>query len=395
MFAKPSRLRRLIPRLRRERPVVDLDAYRRASVPVFELFERAEEHREACRTAGVDDPWSIPQAARTELVCAWNAFSLQVLGNCLVDAARAADSKRGLPRGTAEQALEFYQEVETWMARAHLARANPGAVGTMPLPARLPRWSEDADRSTTHLAGLRHAMRSLGGHVTEAMVTLPAAVPGDGAKEAGLARIREAHAAAQARARHAEELFGSGAAAPAHAFAEAYVRDAIERFHLLGQAVADPALAERTDLVTNRPVDLGAGTGGTVVRKARRRFRRRLGKREREMLSVASDPQQPFRRRQDAVMEACRGRTPVGELIALYDWLDDGALREMLVFGLLSRREEEAVEMIARIARRDPDPQVRHAALFWLRTSRHRQAPQLLASFGAAAALPPSLPGRG
>ncbi|HVH12512.1 MAG TPA: hypothetical protein VM759_05655 [Longimicrobium sp.] len=395
MFAKSSRLRRLLPRLRRESPVVDLDGYRRASGPVFELFERAEQHRESCRTAGVDDPWAIPQAARTELVCAWNAFALQVLGNCLVDAARAADAKRRLPRGTAEQALQFYQEVEGWMARAHLARANPGAAGTVPLPARLPRWSEDADRSTTHLAGLRHAMRSLGGHVAEELAVLASAAPGDEAKEAGLARIREAHAAAQARARHAEELFGSGSAAPAHAFAEGYVRDAIERFHLLGQAVADPFLAARTELVTNRPVDLGAGTGGTVVRKTRRPLRRRLGKREGEMLSVASDPQQPFRRRQDAVMEACRGRTPVGELIALYDWLDDGALREMLVFGLLSRREEEAVEMIARIARQDPDPQVRHAALFWQRTSRHKQAPQLLAGLGTAAALPTGLPGRG
>jgi hypothetical protein len=381
MAAKPTRWNRLMARVRRELPAADLDAYRAASLPVFELWEQVERRRHECRDEGLD-AWQVPAATRAELVCAWNAFVLQVLGNCLLDADyRGQPSTRGfVPRGTAEQIRQFYHEVEGWTVRAHQAHANPAYAVDVPLPATLPRWSEDEHRSGSHLAGLRHAMRAVRGHAESALALLPDDEPGDARKQAHLARIRQAHAVAQSRARYAEEMFGPGPASPAHAFAEAYVRDAIERFYLLGQVVADPFLAEKGDIAAHRPVDLGAGTGAAVVKKAPRRRRGRLGNRERELLKVASDERLPFARRQDAVMEACRGRTPVGELIALYDWLEIGALREMLVFGLLNRPEPEAVRMMARIAREDPDAQVRHVARFWLRSSRHKDAPVLLAA---------------
>lgn len=380
MAAKPTPWNRLMARVRHELPATDLDAYRRASLPVFELWEAAEARRQACRDEGLD-AWQVPPATRTELACAWNAFALQVLGNCLLDADYRGDpSTRGfVPRGTAAQIRQFYQEVEGWMMRAHQARANPAFALDIPLPAALPRWNEDEHRSPSHLVGLRHAMRAVRGHVDSALAQLPEDVPGHPRKQAQLARLRQAYAAAQARAHYAEEMFGPGPASPAHAFAEAYVRDAIERFYLLGQALADPRLAEKPDLTAHRPIDLGAGTGATVVNRAPRTGRPRMSDREREHLKVAADERLPFARRQDAVIEACRGRTPIAELVGLYDWLEVGALREMLVFGLLSRPEPEAVRMMARIAREDPDEQVRHIARFWLRSSRHKDAPLLLA----------------
>lgn len=380
MAWKPSRWNRLAARLRREIPATGLDAYRAASLPVFELWEQVEQRRRACSDEGLD-PWMVPPATRTELVCGWNAFVLQVLGNCILDADYRADpATRGfVPRGTAEQILHFYQEVERWMIRAHQARNNPAYTIDISLPATLPRWSDDDQRSDAHVAGLRHAMRALRGHAESALAFFPDDVPGDPRKQAHLARIRQAHAAAQDRARYAEELCGAGPQPQSHVFAEAYLRDAIERFYVLGQVLADPALAEKTDLAAHRPVDLGAGAGARVVKKVRRVRRRRMGQREQDMVKVASDSRLPFAQRQDAVIEACRGRTPIKELLALYDWLDVGALREMLVFGLLSRPEPEAAEMMARIAREDPDPQVRHVARFWLRSSRHKEAPRLLA----------------
>jgi hypothetical protein len=380
MAWKPSRWNRLVARIRREIPGTDLEAYRRGSPPVFELWEQAEERRRACSDEGMD-PWAVRAATRAELVCAWNAFVLQVLGNCILDADyRAEPATRGyVPRGTAAQILQFYHEVEGWMIRAHQARANPRYTLDIPLPASLPRWSEDDQRSAAHVAGLRHAMRAVGGHVESAFAFLPEDVPGNPKKQAHLARIRQAHAAAQARARYAEELCGAGPLPQSHVFAEAYVRDAIERFYVLGQAIADPHLAEKTDIAAHRPIDLGAGSGARVVKKVPRIRRHKVGARERDMLKLASDSRLPFPQRQDAVIEACRGRTPIGELIALYDWLEVGTLREMLVFGLLSRPEREAVEMMARIAREDPDPQVRHIARFWLHSSRHKEAPRLLA----------------
>lgn len=379
MAAKPTRWNRLAARVRRELPATDLEAYRRASLPVFELWEHVEQARLQARDEGLD-AWRVPPSARTELVCAWNAFVLQVLGNCILDADYQGDpATRGfVPRGTAAQIRQFYQEVEGWMMRARHARANPSYVVDVPLPAALPRWSEDEHRSRSHLAGLRHAMRAIRGHAESALALLPDDAPGDAAKQAQLARIRQAHGVARDRARFAEEMLGPGTGA--HAFAEAYVRDAIERFYLLGQAAADPVLAEKGTLAAHRPLDLGAGSGAAVVKKAPRRGRGKLGSRERDLVKVASDERLPFVRRQDAVLEACRGRTPIGELVALYDWLEIGALREMLVFGLLSRPEPEAVRMMARMAREDPDPQVRHVARFWLRSSRHKDAPVLIAA---------------
>jgi hypothetical protein len=380
MAWKPSRWNRLVARVRREIPGTGLEEYRRGSMPVFELWEQAEERRRAATDEGLD-PWMVPPATRISLVCAWNAFVLQVLGNCILDADYRADpATRGfVPRGTAAQILQFYQEVEGWMIRAHQARANPSYAIDIPLPAALPRWIDDDSRSAAHVAGLRHAMRALRGHAESAMAFFPDDVPGHPKKQAHLARIRQAYAAAEDRARYAEELCGTGPGPQSHVFAEAYLRDSIERFYELGQALADPHLAEKADIAAHRPVDLGAGSGARVVKKAPRARRRRMGTREADMIKVASDHRLPFARRQDAVIEACRGRVPIGELIALYDWLDVGALREMLVFGLLSRPEREAVEMMARIAREDPDPQVRHIARFWLRSSRHKEAPRLLA----------------
>lgn len=382
MAGKPTRWNRLMARVRREVPAADLDAYRRASDSVFALWEQAEHRRQERREQGVD-AWQVPAPERAELICAWNAFVLQVLGNCILDADYQGDpSTRGFaPPGTAEQIRQFYLQVEGWTVRAHQARANPAYRLDVPLPASLPRWSEDTRRSRSHLVGLRHAMRAIRVHAESALALLPEEAEHP-AKQAHLARIRQAHAVAQARARYAEELLGPNPYTPAHPFAEAYVRDAIERYFLLGQVVADPQLAEKGDIAAHRPVDLGAGTGTAIVARTPRipRLRRRkVGKRERELLKVASDERLPFPRRQDAVIEVCRGRTPIGELIALYDWLEAGALREMLVFGLLSRPEPEAVRMMARIAREDPDEQVRHIARFWLRTSRHKDAPALLA----------------
>lgn len=365
----------MVARVRRQSHASSLDAYRAASGPVFALFEQAEQRREHNAAQRVD-PWTVPAATRAECVCAWNAFALQVLGNCLADAnARTRAGARGfVPRGTAEQVRAFYEPVEGWSDRTHFARADPSYTIDVPLPAPLPRWSEDTRRSPAHLAGLRHAMRSLIGHAAAALELLPAAADGE-ARTQVLARIRTAYAAAESRARIAEELCGAGPVPPAHAFAEAYVRDAIERFSLLGQVIADPALAEQADVTVHRPLDLGAGQR-KVIKPSRGR-RRRLGAKERTLLQVASDPRHPFPQRHEAVIAMCRGRTPIGELVELYDWLDVGALREIFVFGLLSRPEAEAVQMMARIAREDPDAQVRHVALLWLRTSRHKDAARL------------------
>jgi hypothetical protein len=243
MAAKPTGWKRLLAKMAGEVPADELDAYRRAGGPVFELVDQVERRRLECRIDGLD-PWTVPPATRAAFLCAWNAFALQTLANDLVDAdyALSPQTTGHLPPVTAAQALRFYREVGGWVSRAAQAQANPDYRLDVPVPAPLPGWQKARPVSPAHLHGLLHALRSVHEHADAAMAFLPTTPPEDPARQAQLHRIRQLHAAAQVRARYAEEL-GTGAA-PVHERAADDARAAIEQFYLLGQLVADPALVK-------------------------------------------------------------------------------------------------------------------------------------------------------
>jgi hypothetical protein len=242
-MAKPTGWDRFKAKLTGQVPAAELEAYRRAASPVFDLMEEVERRRLACGIEGLD-PWTVPPATRAAFLCAWNAFVLQTLANDLVDADYAHDpgTPGFVPPVTAAQALRFFEEVEGWVRRGWQAAANPAYGLDVSVPAPLPPWLRAGPVPPAHLHGLLRAMRSVNEHADAALSFLPSTPPDDTGRQAQLNRIRQLHASARVSARYAEET-GVQQVPGAQERAAEHARSAIQQFYLLGQLVADPALA--------------------------------------------------------------------------------------------------------------------------------------------------------
>ncbi len=244
MAENPSVWGRMFARFQGEVSAETLEAYRRASGPVFELLDRVEARRLAFAADGLT-PWTVPPAARAELLCAWNAFVLQSLGNDILDAdyAEYPATAGFVPPATAEQVMAFYAQVEPWLDRAHQAHANPAFRLNVEVPARLPPWTEAEPLRKSHLRGLIRAMGAVGEHAAAAVGSLPDTVP-DPVRQRQLDWIRQLYASAQNKARYAAELHGTDPPPPVQQRVEPYARAAVELFYEVGQLVADPTLAD-------------------------------------------------------------------------------------------------------------------------------------------------------
>lgn len=244
MAANPTVWGRMYAWLQDEVPATMLEAYRRASLPVFEVMDLAEARRLECATEGLN-PWTVPPATRAELLCAWNAFVLQTLGNDILDADYdASPATVGfVPPATARQVMAFYGQVEEWLNRARQAHASPDYRLDVEVPAPLPLWTIPHPSPREHLAGVLRAMRAVGDHAAAAVAFLPDEAPDVDEHRAQLNRIRQIYASAESKARYALDLHGTGGGREVHERVEPYARDAIELFYTLGQLVADPWLA--------------------------------------------------------------------------------------------------------------------------------------------------------
>jgi hypothetical protein len=240
MAIRPSLWQHLVARLRGEVSAAALEAYRRASLPVYDLMDEVERRRLEYAAAGTD-AWSVSPAVRAETVCAWNAFVLQTLGDAIVDADyQESPATAGfVPRGTADQVMRFYGQVERWLNLAHQARANPAGRLTGTVPAPLPEWMPGPSRRS-HLKGLLTAMRSLESHASAAVDCLSNPEPKEPEWQRQRTGILQAHASALTTARYAEELCGAEVVDEVHARAEPHVKRAIEQLFRVGQFAADP-----------------------------------------------------------------------------------------------------------------------------------------------------------
>lgn len=273
---------RMVARLAGEVPGATLEAYRRASLPVFELMDRVEARRQACAADGLN-PWTIPPATRAEFLCAWNAFVLQTLGNDILDTDYGdyPDTAGFVPPVTADQLMSFFGQVEGWLDRAHQANANPDYELDVPVPAALPPWSRLRPSPPSHVRGLVKAMGAVGEHAAAAMGFLPERAP-DGpeqkAQQAQVNRIRQLYASAQSKARYATELHGTGTNLPpgVKERVEPYAREAIEMFYELGQLIADPALASAGAPAKEPPRALAPGSAKAPARNAPKRKSQRF-----------------------------------------------------------------------------------------------------------------------
>ena len=99
---------------------------------------------------------------------------------------------------------------------------------------------------------------------------------------------------------------------------------------------------------------------------------------DRWLLSVARDRTQPVEIRKQALFWAGQAGVSMTELGALYNTLDDPAMREQLIFVYSQSDEPAAVDKLLEIARRDPNPEMRKKALFWLGQSDDPRAAKAL-----------------
>ncbi len=237
---------RLYSRLSGEVPADTLEAYRRASGPVYELLDQVERRRLECQADGLT-PWTVPPATQAEMLCAWNAFVLQHLGDRFLQADFDGNPATAgyVPPITADQILAFYSQVEGWISRAQQAHANPSYRLDIAVPAEMPPWSEVEPCPNAHLHGMLEAMRSVREHAQAAMLFLPdsANLP-DPKQQTQANLIRQLLAASLSKARYAEDLHGDNPTQEVHERAEPFIKAAVEGFYRLGQLLAMPQIAD-------------------------------------------------------------------------------------------------------------------------------------------------------
>lgn len=96
------------------------------------------------------------------------------------------------------------------------------------------------------------------------------------------------------------------------------------------------------------------------------------------LLGLARDSAQGIEMRKQALFWAGQAGVPIEELTGFYATVADQAMREQLVFVYSQRNEPAALEKLIEIARRDPNPELRKRALFWLGQSQDSRAVQVL-----------------
>lgn len=237
---------KLLCRLCGEVPADTLEAYRRAGGAVYDLLDQVEQQRLEGRAEGLT-PWTLRPAMQAEMLCAWNAFVLQHLGDTFLQADYDSDPATVgyVPPITADQILEFYAQVEGWVSRAQQAHSNPQYRLDVAVPAGMPPWSEVEPCPNTHLHGMLQAMRSVRDHAQAALLFLPDnSTLSDPKQQAQAHYMRQILAAAVSKARYAEDLHGSHPTQEVHERVEPFIKEAIEGFYLLGQMIAMPTLAE-------------------------------------------------------------------------------------------------------------------------------------------------------
>lgn len=241
---------RLASALRGEVAATTVEAFRRAGRAAYEDLLNAETVRGQMALAGTD-LWSTSPGQASQLLCTWNAFALQTLGDQFVEADYAADPRTVgyLPPVTAEQAARFLGGVEQWSALARRAGADPGYDVTvdMAVPAPLPAWVEVEPCPVPHLTAMLAAARSMRDHVEAALADFNR--PGTPPEREGAAdRLRGLVADADSAVSYGESMWSPGAGEDVHMRVEQSLQRGIEGYYLLGQLLARPALLERPEV---------------------------------------------------------------------------------------------------------------------------------------------------
>lgn len=92
------------------------------------------------------------------------------------------------------------------------------------------------------------------------------------------------------------------------------------------------------------------------------------------LAGIAADANESEHNREQAMFWLGQGRTPIEDLIRLYDRLAEPSLRSHYTFVVSQRHDSQALDKLIDIAEHDKDKSVRHQALFWLGQSKDPRA---------------------
>jgi hypothetical protein len=264
---RPGLVTRLAAALHGEVAATTVEAYRRAGAVAYQDFMDAEQLRAVMAASG-GGAWAASPGQASQLLCAWNAFALQTLGDEFVEADYRADprTKGFLPPVTAEQAAGFLGEVEHWSALARRAGSDPGydVTAEVALPVALPAWVKAEPCPQPHMDAMLAAARAMRGRAEAALADLARTAPPAG-KEGAASRLRGLAAEADATVSFGESLWSPHADAAVHERTENSLRRGIASYYELGQLLAMPALldrpAARTVPVSAHPLPLPGQPG--------------------------------------------------------------------------------------------------------------------------------------
>lgn len=242
---QPSLMTRLASTLRGEVASTTLQQLRHAGAPVHDDLAACERRRAELALNG-EDVWDCPPGTASQLLCTWNAFVLQSLGEAMIAADDAASPRtRGyLPPVTAEQCARWFGEVEFWAARARRAAADPAydVRAEVALPAPLPPFVDVEPCPPAHLAAMVAAGQALRTHAELAVYDVEKGVGPDRAGELG--RLKGLAAEAASAISHGERLVGPGTSRELHERAERALEHGLRSYYVLGQLLAVPALLD-------------------------------------------------------------------------------------------------------------------------------------------------------
>ena len=245
MAQRPGMWGRMVARLAGEVPADVLEGYQRAGSEVYDLLQALEQRRLEWKLKDLD-AWTVDSGSQVALVCAWNAFALQLLGDRLLDADYQTSPRTVgyVPPVTAEQALTFYGQVAAWLSRARQAEASASYELDVDVPAPLPPWSEVEPCPTAHLVAMRAALDELRRHASAALADFHLNKD-DPERGRASDRIQEVLAAAEAAGGYADRLWAPDVPPALHEEIERHAKEAVASYYELGQLLAMPRLALR------------------------------------------------------------------------------------------------------------------------------------------------------
>jgi len=241
---------RLAAAMRGEIAATTVEAYRRAGAAAYQDLLDAEQLRGDLAASG-GSMWTTRPHQASQLLCAWNAFALQTLGDHLVEADYQADPRTVgfLPPVTAEQAAVFLGEVEHWSARARRAATDQtyDVTAEIAVPAPLPEWIKVEPCPRAHLTAMLAAARAMRGRAEAALDDLSKAPPPEDQADAA-SRLRGLAAEADSVTSFGESLWSPAATGEIHEKVENSLRRGISAYYRLGQLLAMPALLDQPEI---------------------------------------------------------------------------------------------------------------------------------------------------